>query len=43
MGKFNFLVQDVLGDMGAARVVETVGYLDALGDIRELTRLLKGS
>ncbi len=43
VGKFNFLVQDVLGDMGAARVVETVGYLDALGDIRELTRLLKGS
>jgi 2-methylcitrate dehydratase PrpD len=43
VGKFNFLVQDVLGEMGAARVVETVGYLDALGDIRELTRLLKGS
>ncbi|MCH2501700.1 MAG: MmgE/PrpD family protein [Dehalococcoidia bacterium] len=43
VGKFNFLVQDVLGEIGAARVVETVGYLDALGDIRELTRLLKGS
>jgi len=43
VGKFNFLVQDVLGEMGAARVVETVGYLDALGDIRELTRLLKSS
>jgi 2-methylcitrate dehydratase PrpD len=43
VGKFNFLVQDVLGEIGAGRVVETVGYLDALGDIRELTRLLKGS
>ncbi|MCH7738225.1 MAG: MmgE/PrpD family protein [Chloroflexi bacterium] len=40
-GKFNFLARDVLGDGGAARVVETVGYLDALGNVRELTRLLK--
>ncbi len=40
VGKFNFLAQDVLGEGGAARVVETVGYLDALGNIRELTRLL---
>ena len=43
MGKFNLLTQDVLGEEGAARVVETVGYLDALGNIRELTRLLKRS
>jgi 2-methylcitrate dehydratase PrpD len=43
VGKFNFLVQDVLGEEGAVRVVETVGYLDALGNIKELTRLLKGS
>ena len=43
VGKFNFLAQDVLDKEGAARVVETVGYLDALGDIRELTRLLKRS
>ena len=41
VGKFNFLVQDVLGDEGSARVVETVGHLDALGNIRELTRLLR--
>lgn len=41
VGKFNFLTQDVLGEVGAARVVETVGYLDALGNIRELTRLLR--
>ena len=43
VGKFNFLVQDVLGEAGAVRVVETVGNLDALGNIKELTRLLKGS
>ena len=43
VGKFNFLAQDVLGEGGAARVVETVGYLDALENIRELTRLLKRS
>ena len=43
VAKFNFLAQDVLGEVGAARVVETVGYLDALGNIRELTRLLKRS
>ena len=43
VGKFNFLVQDVLGEEGAVRVVETVGHLDALGNIKELTRLLKGS
>jgi 2-methylcitrate dehydratase PrpD len=42
VGKFNFLVEDVLGKEGAVRVVETVGHLDALGNIRELTRLLKG-
>ncbi len=41
VGKFNFLVQAVLGDEGSARVVETVGHLDALGNIRELTRLLR--
>ena len=41
VGKFNFLTEDVLGEVGAARVVETVGYLDALGNIRELTRLLR--
>jgi len=43
VGKFNFLVEDVLGGSGAARVVETVSHLDALGNVRELTRLLKGS
>jgi len=43
VGKFNFLVVDVLGEEGAVRVVETVGHLDALGNIKELTRLLKGS
>lgn len=43
VGKFNFLVQDVLDEAGAARVAETVGYLEALGNIRELTRLLKGN
>ena len=41
VAKFNFLTQDVLGEVGAARVVETVGYLEALGNIRELTRLLR--
>jgi 2-methylcitrate dehydratase PrpD len=41
VGKFNFLVEDVLGGGGAARVVETVSHLDALGNVRELTRLLK--
>ena len=40
VGKFNLLTQDVLGEAVSARVVETVGYLDALGNIRELTRLL---
>ena len=40
VGKFNFLTQDVLNEATAARVVETVGYLEALGNIRELTRLL---
>ncbi len=43
VAKFNFLVKDVLGDAGAARVAETVGHLDALGNIRELTRWLKGN
>ena len=43
VAKFNFLVEDILGDGGAARVAETVGHLDALGNIRELTRLLRGS
>ncbi len=41
VGKFNFLVQDVLGEEGAVRVAETVDHLDALGNIKELTRLLK--
>ena len=41
--KFNFLVEDILGDGGAVRVAETVAHLDALGNIRELTRLLKRS
>ena len=41
VGKFNFLAQDVLGEAGAARVAETVGHLDALGNIKDLTRLLK--
>ena len=40
VGKFNFLTQDVLDEATAVRVVETVGYLEALGNIRELTRLL---
>ena len=40
LGKFNFLAQDVLGEEGAAHVVETVGHLDTLGNIRDLTRLL---
>ena len=40
VGKFNFLVEDVLGEDGSARVVETVSHLDALGNVRELTRLL---
>ena len=43
VAKFNFLVEDILGDGGAARVAETVGHLDALENIRELTRLLRGS
>ena len=43
VGKFNVLVQGVLGEAGAVRVVETVGHLDALGNIKELTRLLKGN
>jgi len=43
VGKFNFLVGEVLGGSGAARVVETVGQLDALGSVRELTRLLQRS
>ena len=41
VGKFNFLVEDVLGEGGASRVVDTVGHLDVLGNVRELTRLLK--
>jgi len=41
VGKFNFLVEDVLGEDGSARVVETVSHLDALGNVRELTRLLQ--
>ena len=41
VGKFNFLSQDILGDAGTARVVETVDCLDGLGDIRELTQLLR--
>ena len=41
VGKFNFLVEDVLGEDGSARVVETVSHLDALGNVRELTRLLR--
>jgi hypothetical protein len=41
VGKFKFLVEDVLGEERAIRVVETVGHLDALGNIKELTRLLK--
>ena len=40
VGKFNFLALDILGEAGAARVVESVDYLDSLGNIRELTRLL---
>jgi 2-methylcitrate dehydratase PrpD len=40
LGKFNFLALDVLDQGTAARVVETVDNLDALGNIRELTRLL---
>ncbi|MDA1128100.1 MAG: MmgE/PrpD family protein [Chloroflexi bacterium] len=40
VGKFNFLTQDILGEVGAARVVETVSHLDVLGNIRELTSLL---
>jgi 2-methylcitrate dehydratase PrpD len=43
VAKFNFLVEDILGDGRAARVAETVGHLDALENIRELTRLLRGS
>ncbi|MDA0262926.1 MAG: MmgE/PrpD family protein [Chloroflexi bacterium] len=42
-GKFNLLTQDVLGEDGAARVIETAGHLDALGNIRDLTRLLRPS
>ena len=40
MGKFNFLVEDILGADVTARITETVSHLDALGNIRELTRLL---
>jgi len=43
VAKFNFLAEDILGDEGAVQVAETVGYLDALENIRELTRLLKPS
>ena len=41
VGKFNFLAGDILGEGNASRVVETVSYLDSLGNIRELTRLLR--
>ena len=40
IGKFSFLVEDVLSADARARVTETVSHLDALGSIRELTRLL---
>lgn len=42
-GKFNFLVDDVLGELQAVQVLETVGYLEALSNIKNLTRLLKRS
>ncbi len=40
VAKFNFLTGDVLDEGGAARVVETVGLLDVVDNVRELTRLL---
>ena len=40
VGKFSFLVEDILGADVTARITETVSHLDALGSIRELTRLL---
>ena len=40
-GKFNFLADDVLGELQAVQVLETVGQLEALSNINNLTRLLK--
>ena len=41
VGKFSFLVEDILGADVTARIAETVSHLDSLGSIRELTRLLR--
>ena len=40
-GKFNFLADDVLGELQAVQVLETVGQLEVLSNINNLTRLLK--
>ncbi|MBC8281558.1 MAG: MmgE/PrpD family protein [Chloroflexi bacterium] len=42
-GKFNFLADAILGEIQAVQVLETVGHLEALSDIRNLTRLMKRS
>ena len=39
-GKFNFLVDEIIGEMQAAKVLETVRHLEDLGDIRDLTNLM---
>ena len=38
--KFSFLADEIIGEMQAAKVLETVGHLEDLGDIRNLTRLM---
>ena len=40
--KFSFLAIDSLGEAGVLDVAETVGKLEGLSDIRELTELLRG-
>ena len=40
--KFSFLAIDSLGEAGVQDVAETVGRLEGLSDIRELTELLRG-
>ena len=39
-GKFTFLAQEVLGEERAQQVIKTVGGLDTLKDLKELTGLL---
>ena len=41
VGKFTFLVEEILGQAQTAEVIDTVDRLDGLPDIRELTALLR--